>query len=124
MFPVCLLFSASPARGPATIMGVGPPESAAMSTAASPRRMTAEEFLALPEDGMDRWLLNGELYEKPVTYRNRFHSRVLIRLAHLLEHWLEQQPEPRGQVLGGEAGVRLSRSPDSIVGIDVVYVSA
>jgi Uma2 family endonuclease len=38
--------------------------------------------------------------------------------------WLERQPEPRGQVLGGEVGVRLGRTPDSTVGVDVVYVSA
>ena len=32
--------------------------------------------------------------------------------------------EPRGSVLGGEAGVRLRRDPDTTVGIDVVYISA
>jgi Uma2 family endonuclease len=86
--------------------------------------MTTEEMLALPDDGMERWLIRGELREKPMTVRNRFHSRTLIRVGAQLEAWLEQQPEPRGQVLGGEAGVRLQRTPDSTVGVDVAYVSA
>ncbi len=59
-----------------------------------------------------------------MTVRNRWHSRIMVRVSHLLESWLERQPEPRGSVLGCEAGVRLRRNPDSTVGIDVVYVSA
>ena len=45
-----------------------------MATASS--LMTTEELLALPEDGTDRWLIAGELRERPMTKRNRFHSRV------------------------------------------------
>jgi Uma2 family endonuclease len=56
--------------------------------------------------------------------RNRWHSRIMIRVGYLLESWLERQPEPRGSVLGGEAAVRLRRNPDTTVGVDVVYVSA
>jgi Uma2 family endonuclease len=98
-----------------------------MSVVAEPRLMTAEEFLALPDDGVERWLINGRLREKrdrTMTVRNRWHSRVLIRLGHLLSVWLGQQPEPRGDLLGGEVGCRLRRDPDSIVGIDLAYVSA
>ncbi len=86
--------------------------------------MTTEELLALPENGTDRWLIAGELRERPMTRRNRFHSRVLVRVAKFLDNWLDAQPEPRGQVLGGEAGVILTRDPDTTVGIDVTYVSA
>jgi Uma2 family endonuclease len=59
-----------------------------------------------------------------MTVRNRFHSKVLIRVGQALANWLDQQPEPRGTVLGGEAGVRLRREPDMTVGVDVAYVSA
>jgi Uma2 family endonuclease len=48
----------------------------------------------------------------------------MIRLGYLLEAWLQRQPAPRGQVLGGEAGIRLRSSPDTTVGADVAYVSA
>src|SRR5207244_109794 len=64
---------------------------------------------------------------KPMTVRNRTHSRIMVimvRVARFLDNWLDQQPEPRGQVLCGEAGVRLRRDPDTTAGVDVVYVSA
>src|SRR5207248_6325358 len=64
------------------------------------------------------------LREKPMTVRNRTHSRIMIRVGKFLDNWLDQQPEPRGEVLCGEAGVKLRRDPDTTVGIDVVYVSA
>ncbi len=57
-----------------------------------------------------------------MTRRNRFHSRIMIRVGKILDNWLDEQPEPRGQVLGGEAGVILGHDPDTTVGIDVTYV--
>jgi Uma2 family endonuclease len=95
-----------------------------MSVAAAPKLMTAVEMLALPENGVDRWLIQGELREKPTTVRNRTHSRIIARISYLLECWLEKQPQPRGSVLCGEVGVRLRRDPDTMVGVDVIYVSA
>ena len=54
--------------------------------------MTAEEFLALPDDGMERDLIRGEIREKPMTRRNRDHSGVEAKIAALLIIWLLQQP--------------------------------
>jgi Uma2 family endonuclease len=93
-----------------------------MATVAAP--MTTEELVNLPNNGMERWLVAGELRERPMTDCNRSHSRTMIRVGKFLDNWLDEQPAPRGQVLGGEAGVRLSRDPDTTVGVDVVYVSA
>ena len=86
--------------------------------------MTTEELLAMPRNGKERWLVAGELREKPMTVRNRTHSRIMARLTYLLEKWLETQAGPRGQILCGEAGCRLRRDPDTTVGIDVVYIAA
>lgn len=86
--------------------------------------MTTAELLALPENGTDRWLIAGELRECPMPTRNRFHSRAMTCTATELEIWLRAQPSPRGQILSGDAGVRLRRNPDTTVGVDVVYVSA
>lgn len=105
-----------------------------MSVAIAPKLMTTEELLAMPDDGVERWLINGTLHEKqpefpvkvkgkPLTVRNRFHSGTMARISTVLNIWRDQQPEPRGQVLDGEAGVLLSSDPDSTVGIDVVYIS-
>ncbi|SRR5579871_832638 len=92
-----------------------------MATVATP--ITTEELLALPDNGMERWLIAGELKERPMTVRNRYHSRTMICVGTELELWRRQQQTPRGQVLGGEVGVRLSRDPDTTVGVDVVYLS-
>jgi Uma2 family endonuclease len=86
--------------------------------------MTTEELLALPENGVQRWLIQGKLREKPMIVRNRWHSRIMARVAKILDNWRDQQPEPRGSVLCGEVGVRLRRDPDTTVGVDVIYVSA
>ncbi len=86
--------------------------------------MTVEEFLALPtNDGVDRELIEGELRERPLTFRNATHSRVTAMLSYLLIRWNLGQPEPQGEVLNGEAGFRLSDSPDTFVGIDVACVN-
>jgi len=109
-----------------------------MPIASPPATMTTEQMLALPDNGMDRELFRGELREKPrdreqtcgdwrdkpMTMRNRRHSRVETRVAKFLDNWLDTQPEPRGEVVSGEAGFRLRRNPDSSVGIDVAYASA
>ena len=95
-----------------------------MATDLQSRQMTTEELLAMPDDGMDRWLIRGQLWEKPMTVRNRTHSLIMVNIAHLLKSWLVPQSEPRGQILCGEVGCRLRRNPDTAVGIDVVYISA
>jgi Uma2 family endonuclease len=95
-----------------------------MPAATATRPITTEELLAMPENGVDRWLIRGQLRERPMTVRNRYHSRTMIRIGRLLEAWLEEQPEPRGEMLCGEAGVILKHDPDTTVGVDVVYISA
>jgi Uma2 family endonuclease len=96
-----------------------------MSTSAPEKLMTVEEFLALPEDdGVERMLIRGKLWEKPMTKRNRFHSITEATIAMLLGIWSRSQPEPRGAVCSGEAGFLLRRDPDTTFGIDVAYISA
>ena len=89
------------------------------------RSMTVEDILALPDDGVDREIIRGELREKPrVTRRNRWHSRTETRIAKHLDNWLDNQPVPRGFIVSGEAGFRLRHDPDTFVGVDVAFVSA
>ncbi len=94
-----------------------------MSVSSPPATMTTEQMLALPDNGMDRELIRGELRETPITMRNRRHSRIEARVAKFLDNWLDIQPEPHGEVVSGEAGFRLRSNPDSSVGIDVAYAS-
>lgn len=95
-----------------------------MSAILGRRLMTTEELLALPNDGVKRWLIRGELREGGMTRHNRRHGRTETKMAFHLCAWLEMQPEPRGEVLTGEAGFRLRRDPDTSVGIDLAYISA
>jgi len=98
-----------------------------MTTTAATSLMSAEEFLALPDDGVQRDLIYGVVREYPgktVTRRNRRHSRVEARLAYLLNSWLLLQPVPRGEIHSGEVGCILKRDPDLTVGIDVAYFSS
>src|SRR5438105_2067804 len=98
-----------------------------MSTALSPpekKLMTAEEFLAIPEDGISRELINGEVREYGMTLRNHMHGEVVINVGYLLKAWNAEQPRPRGMVSGGDTGFRLRRDPDLLVGPDVAYAAA
>lgn len=92
-----------------------------VSTTTQP--ITVEQFLAMPDDGIERDLIRGELREKPMTRRNRWHARTETRIAQALANWRDEQPSPRGDVLSGEVGCILRRDPDTTVGVDVVYIS-
>ena len=94
-----------------------------MSSPATANLMTTEDLLAMPEDGMDRELICGELRERPMTRRSRLHARTGARTVALIDRWMSSQPEPRGEVFSGEAGCILRRNPDTIIGIDVAYIS-
>ena len=86
--------------------------------------MTAEEFLSLPEGGKrDQFLIRGQLWEKPMTYRNPFHSELMVTLGFLLKAWLRAAGSKAFKIVGGEAGFRLRVEPSTIVGIDVAVVS-
>jgi Uma2 family endonuclease len=85
--------------------------------------MTVEEFLALPENGVHRELIQGRVREMGMTVRNRIHSRIEARIVQKLLNWLDLQPHPRGEVVCGEAGFRLKGTKESLVGIDVALVS-
>jgi Uma2 family endonuclease len=95
-----------------------------MTIATQNKWITTEQLMAMPEDGMDRWLIEGELREAEMTKRRRDHSRVEVRIARFLDVWNDTQPQPRGEVLCGEAGIRIRSNPDTTVGVDVAYICA
>lgn len=97
------------------------PQTAAPSPAAA-EEMTAAEFLSLPDDGRDRMLIRGHLWDKKMTYRNVFHSSVMAQLTYLLTHWLISHGSKPWKVITGEAGVRLRAEPLTIVGVDLAIV--
>jgi Uma2 family endonuclease len=86
--------------------------------------LTAEDLLAMPEDGTDRELIRGWLIERGKALHTRRHSRALTAVAASLGWWLENHPAPRGEILAAGAAFCLRRNPDTVVGMDVAYVSA
>jgi Uma2 family endonuclease len=95
-----------------------------MSAVAASPPMITEELLAMPRNGMERYLLRGQLREKPRTARGRPHTRTLSFVVFELMKWRATQSEPRGEILSGDAGFRILRDPDTTVGIDIAYISA
>jgi len=87
--------------------------------------MTSDELFALPEDdGVERWLVRGELRERPLTKRSPDHTKPTALISYWLLHWALAQPHPQGEVHAGEAYFRLRRDPETNVGIDVAFAPA
>lgn len=84
--------------------------------------MTAEDLLAMPDDGVERWIINGELREGGSTIRDYRHGASLALIASALWGWARTRPRPRGTLVGGNAGIRLRTEPEITVGVDVAYL--
>ncbi len=82
------------------------------------KTMTLEEFLALPDDGMERMLIDGVLWEKAGQYRDRFHGSSAARIGKVLGNWAASISEPRPEIVGA-AGFVLSKSPDHSTCVDI-----
>lgn len=100
-----------------------------MTTAAAEKVWTVEDLLAMPDDGVRRWIIDGKLREQPpeyegvtMTVRNRHHCEVMSFVTTTLTNWLRSRPKPRGGVYSGEVGVVLPGRPTAL-GIDVAYAT-
>jgi Uma2 family endonuclease len=98
-----------------------------MSIVETPRKMTAEELLAMPDDGVERWLIRGELRENQradFRLNTPDHCSAMTSVVAFLAAWIRCQLEPRGAIYCGNALFSLRESNTTVVGIDVAYVSA
>jgi Uma2 family endonuclease len=91
-----------------------------MSTAELIKPLTTADLLAFPDDGINRWLIRGELREQPKTLHGRRHAMTMTCLVSRLGDW-KQTLHAGGWLMGGDVGCILSRDPDSTVGIDIAY---
>jgi Uma2 family endonuclease len=98
-----------------------------MTTATADKLMTAEEFLALPDDGVERWLIRGQLRENgdsDMTMRNGKHALTESRVVRILGRWLDANPALTSEVASGEAGFLLRQTPATVsAGVDVALVT-
>jgi Uma2 family endonuclease len=83
-------------------------------------RMTADELLRLPDNGMRRELIAGELHEMPPAGGE--HGYVGNRAQIELGIFLKQHPEIGGSLFLAETGFRLARNPDTVRAPDISYV--
>ena len=82
-------------------------------------RMTAEELLALPDDGRRYELVEGELREIAPTGTR--HGSVAARLTSLLDQ--HARKEGLGIILAAETGFVISKDPDTVRAPDVSFVT-
>jgi Uma2 family endonuclease len=83
-------------------------------------KMTADELLHLPDNGMRHELVNGELRE--MSPAGGEHGFVTSRTSLRLGIFLDQQPGIGGGLFAAETGFRLSRNPDTVRAPDLAYV--
>ncbi|HEX2206454.1 MAG TPA: Uma2 family endonuclease [Longimicrobium sp.] len=92
-----------------------PPSAAAVQ----PAPVTADELLAMPDDGLLRELVDGEVWETPPPGEEHgvVAARMLVKLgSHVFAHDL-------GIVHAAETGFKISENPDTVLAPDAAFVS-
>ena len=82
------------------------------------RLMTAEELAALPDDGIRREIVRGELLTMSPTGGR--HGRVANLIAYFLTDF-SRRNSLHGEILTNDVGVILQRDPDTLRAPDVAY---
>ena len=86
--------------------------------------MTANELLALtpPKNGLDRWLIDGELVERwnGTDFHSPAHAATVVNVAALLSKWCRPI---RARAFGYGCPFLLWRDPDSLLTFDVSVVT-
>ena len=93
-----------------------------MATATHYPKMRIEEFLALPEDGVDRELIAGEVRERGPAIHGFRHAACLANLCCLMGNWLRADPSDGFEGLAGQPGFILHHNPPTVVGPDFAVV--
>ncbi|HET7229611.1 MAG TPA: Uma2 family endonuclease [Longimicrobium sp.] len=87
--------------------------------AAQPALLTADEFLRMPDGGVRRELVRGEVCE--MTPAGSRHGRIGMRIAARLSGFVEAHG--LGEVYGPDTGFMLASDPDTVRVPDVSFVT-
>lgn len=90
-----------------------------MATVIEQKRMTAEDYGALPDDGRVTELVRGKIVEMNRPFTS--HGYLMTRISTLL--WTFVERHELGRVVSGDAGVVTQRDPDTVRGPDVAFYS-
>ncbi len=89
-----------------------------MSTVTEQRLLSAEDFAALPREGLRTELVRGEIVAMPPAFGG--HGRSSMRLGGLmLQHVLAND---LGEVYAAETGFLVARNPDTVRAPDVAFI--
>jgi Uma2 family endonuclease len=80
-------------------------------------------LLALPDDGVERWVVDGEIEVIGSALRDKWHSLTAATTSFVLTEWLQSHPHPHGSLYSGCVGVVLRPAPELTIGIDLVYLN-
>lgn len=81
-------------------------------------RMTADELMAMPDDGYQYQLIDGELVRMSPSWPG--HSAIGASFVTALSNHVAQ--EDLGVVFGADAGFLLGQNPDTVLSPDVAYI--
>jgi len=90
-----------------------------MSAPAQARPMTADELLALPDDGMRHELIEGEL--RTMAPAGHDHGVLALRAGRLLGAHVDAHG--LGLATAAETGYRIASDPDTVLAPDAAFVS-
>jgi Uma2 family endonuclease len=82
------------------------------------RLITADEFLAWPDDGLRHELLNGEVVS--MSLPGGRHGKIALKIGRLVGNYIEAHQ--LGDTYAAETGFVLTRNPDTVRGADVAFV--
>ncbi len=80
--------------------------------------LTAEEFAALPLEGLRSELIEGELRTMPPTSGS--HGRITMRLSALVAHYA--MTHQLGETYAAETGFLIARNPDTVRAPDFAFI--
>ena len=82
------------------------------------RPITADELLQMPEDGVRRELVEGEVRE--MAPAGNIHGRIAVRVAAPLFRYVEEND--LGVVFAAETGFKIGSNPDTVRAPDAAFV--
>ena len=90
-----------------------------MSAVPQQHLLTAEEFAALPSEGLRLELVRGEISAMPPAFDD--HGKSTMRLGGLATHYVLEHD--LGEVYAAETGFLLARNPDTVRAPDFAFIA-
>jgi len=82
--------------------------------------LTAEEFTALPREGLRLELVRGEIHAMPPAFED--HGRTAMRLGVVLGQYV--LANSLGEIYAAETGFLIARDPDTVRAPDAAFIQA